>query len=104
MVSVLSRFESLSPRMSVSCVFSGNGVVDFTELASGLSVLCGGSRDDKVRAAFDLYDLNGDGFISLDEVRNARGRGFRGGGTTSCERPRPGPRMTCVRTIARALR
>ena len=39
--------------------FTGNGVVDFTELASGLSVLCGGSRDDKVKAAFSLYDING---------------------------------------------
>ena len=46
----------------------GNGVVDFTELASGLSVLCGGSRDDKVKAAFALYDINGDGFISLHEM------------------------------------
>merc|ERR1711871_1098438 len=46
----------------------GNGVVDFSELASGLSVLCGGSRDDKAEAAFSLYDYNGDGFISLDEM------------------------------------
>ena len=95
MVSVLSQFESLSPRMSASCVFSGNGVVDFTELASGLSVLCGGSRDDKVRAAFDLYDLNGDGFISLDEVRNARVEH-----TTAAKKPC----ITCVHTFARALR
>merc|ERR1711871_546591 len=46
----------------------GNGVVDFSELASGLSVLCGGSRDEKALAAFQLYDYNGDGFISLDEM------------------------------------
>ena len=39
----------------------GNGVVDFAELGSGLSVLCGGNRDSKVQAAFDLYDENGDG-------------------------------------------
>ena len=38
------------------------------ELTSGLSVLCSGSRDDKVRAAFDLYDYNGDGFITMDEI------------------------------------
>ena len=37
----------------------GNGAVDFSELASGLSVLCGGSRDDKAAAAFSLYDYNG---------------------------------------------
>jgi Ca2+-binding EF-hand superfamily protein len=45
-----------------------NGVVDFCELASALSVLCGGSRDEKVEAAFALYDINGDGYISLDEM------------------------------------
>ena len=46
----------------------GNGVVDFSELASGLSVLCGGSRDDKAKAAFSLFDYNGDGYISLEEM------------------------------------
>ena len=46
----------------------GNGLVDFTELASGLSVLCGGTRDDKVQAAFQLFDTNGDGVISLEEM------------------------------------
>ena len=30
----------------------GNGVVDFSELASGLSVLCGGSRDAKQSGIF----------------------------------------------------
>ena len=45
-----------------------SGAVDFSELASGLSVLCGGSRDDKAEAAFALYDYNGDGFISLEEM------------------------------------
>ena len=42
----------------------GNNAVDFSELASGLSVLCGGSRDEKAEAAFALYDYNGDGYIS----------------------------------------
>merc|ERR1719453_1002646 len=46
----------------------GNGVVDFTELSSGLTVLCGGEPKDKARVAFDLYDYNGDGVISLDEM------------------------------------
>jgi hypothetical protein len=45
-----------------------DGVVDFPELTSGLSVLCDGSRDDKVRAAFDLYDFNRDGYITMDEI------------------------------------
>ena len=46
----------------------GNGVVDFTELSTGLTVLCGGQRDEKARAAFNLYDYNGDGVISLEEM------------------------------------
>ena len=46
----------------------GNDAVDFSELASGLSVLCGGSRDEKAEAAFALYDYNGDGYISLEEM------------------------------------
>ena len=45
-----------------------DGTVDSQELSSGLSVLCGGSRDEKVRAAFALYDVNGDGFIDLEEM------------------------------------
>ncbi|CAK9094657.1 Recoverin family protein DDB_G0274781 [Durusdinium trenchii] len=45
-----------------------NGLVDFEELGSGLSVLCAGSREDKVRAAFDLYDYNKDGYITVDEM------------------------------------
>lgn len=45
-----------------------NGIIDHKELASGLSVLCAGSKEDKVRAAFTLYDLNSDGFISLHEM------------------------------------
>ncbi len=32
-----------------------SGSVDFIELTSGLSVLCGGDADTKIRAAFELY-------------------------------------------------
>ena len=50
---------------------NGDGVVDFTDLATGLSVLCGGSREEKavaLRAQFDFYNDNGDGVISLKEM------------------------------------
>ena len=46
---------------------NNDGAVDVAEFLSGLSVLVGGSRDAKIRAAFDLYDLNENGYISLDE-------------------------------------
>ncbi|KAJ1453232.1 hypothetical protein M885DRAFT_524898 [Pelagophyceae sp. CCMP2097] len=47
----------------------GDGTVDAAELASGLAVLCGGSRDDKVRMAFALFDSDGDGLIDARELR-----------------------------------
>ena len=34
----------------------GDGVVDSTDLSSGLSVLCGGTRDERALVAFALYD------------------------------------------------
>ena len=43
-------------------------LVDFSELASGLSILCGGQSDNRVRSAFALFDFNGDGFISVEEM------------------------------------
>ncbi len=40
-------------------VFDANadGVVDSRELVSGLSFLCGGSNDDRVKSAFALYGM-----------------------------------------------
>lgn len=46
----------------------GNGIIDFAEIASGVSVLCEGHPADKAKAAFKLYDYNDDGVISLDEM------------------------------------
>ena len=45
-----------------------DGVIDGKELISGLTVLCGGDRDSKIRAAFVLYDKNDDGFIDRHEL------------------------------------
>ncbi|DAZ96202.1 TPA: hypothetical protein N0F65_012392 [Lagenidium giganteum] len=64
----LSRLRLVLDRLFTLFDVDGNGVVDFCELSSGLSVLCGGSREQKVRSAFALYDLNQDGYISLDEM------------------------------------
>ncbi|GMF28972.1 unnamed protein product [Phytophthora fragariaefolia] len=64
----LTRLRLILNRLFVIFDEDRNGSVDFCELCSGLSVLCGGSREEKVRAAFSLYDLNQDGFISLDEM------------------------------------
>ena len=62
------RFNQMCDNLFALFDTDGNGYVDFNELASGLSILCGGSSHDKVRAAFNLYDINKDGFISLEEM------------------------------------
>ncbi|KUF99653.1 Short-chain specific acyl-CoA dehydrogenase [Phytophthora nicotianae] len=64
----LARLRLILNRLFIIFDENQDGTVDFCELTSGLSVLCGGSREEKVRAAFSLYDLNQDGFISLDEM------------------------------------
>eukprot|EP00505_MAST-04D_sp_SCG-Rhode-Island_P001937 Stramenopile-MAST_4_protein_1937 len=47
----------------------GNGAVDFSELVCGLTVLSGGSGDDKARAAFSQFDHNGEGVITLEKMQ-----------------------------------
>jgi Ca2+-binding EF-hand superfamily protein len=52
--------EEMPPDELVSQLFDlfdvdGSGTVDFAELTSGLAILCGGSADERIRAAFDLY-------------------------------------------------
>ena len=47
---------------------NGDDQVDFTELATGLSVLCGSPSDENVAAAFSLYDLDNRGVISFDDM------------------------------------
>ncbi|CAM9206750.1 unnamed protein product [Choristocarpus tenellus] len=44
------------------------GKVDFCDLGCGLSVLCGGSRDDNVEAAFGLFDTDRDGYMTVHEL------------------------------------
>lgn len=49
----------------VSCVSYFILLQDFV---IGLSVLARGSLQEKLRWAFSLYDINGDGYITKDEV------------------------------------
>lgn len=48
---------------------NSDGIVSYDELAAGLSVFCSGSTDDKVAAAFALYDKDQDGFVSKVEMQ-----------------------------------
>jgi Ca2+-binding EF-hand superfamily protein len=45
-----------------------NGRIDFSELVCGLSVLCKGTSEEKIKYAFRGYDLDSDGYITQEEL------------------------------------
>ncbi|KAG5635345.1 Calcineurin subunit B [Sphagnurus paluster] len=48
---------------------SGGGTVDFQEFVGGLSAFSSrGGRDEKLKFAFKVYDVDRDGFISNGEL------------------------------------
>jgi len=71
----LSADDALKAEMAVDRLFDALDVnhdqtVDITELSAGISILAGGSRDAKVRSAFEMYDTDGNGYISPQEMYN----------------------------------
>eukprot|EP01053_Blabericola_migrator_P013431 Blabericola_migrator_1__13430@NODE_963_length_5889_cov_140_567846_g668_i0_p1_GENE_NODE_963_length_5889_cov_140_567846_g668_i0NODE_963_length_5889_cov_140_567846_g668_i0_p1_ORF_typecomplete_len1075_score132_77Pkinase/PF00069_25/1_2e16EFhand_1/PF00036_32/3_3e06EFhand_1/PF00036_32/6e06EFhand_1/PF00036_32/6_6e02EFhand_6/PF13405_6/0_0013EFhand_6/PF13405_6/4_3e05EFhand_6/PF13405_6/4_8e03PH/PF00169_29/7_2e11EFhand_5/PF13202_6/0_00013EFhand_5/PF13202_6/2_5e05EFhand_5/PF13202_6/1_2e04Pkinase_Tyr/PF07714_ len=45
-----------------------NGVIDFEEFSNGLAILSSANLNNKLRFIFNMYDLNGDGQLSRDEM------------------------------------
>lgn len=45
-----------------------SGLISFEDFVQGLSILSRGSLDEKLRWTFSLYDINGDGFITREEM------------------------------------
>ncbi|CAG9314763.1 unnamed protein product [Blepharisma stoltei] len=54
-----------------------NGTLEEDEIINSLVVLCGGTPDEKIEAVFMLYDTNGDGLISFDELLAHQTAAFR---------------------------
>jgi len=47
---------------------NNDGVVDLSEFICGLSILCKGTPEEKLKLSFKAYDLDGNGFISEEEL------------------------------------
>lgn len=61
--------RSSYPSSRLELTSSGSGTVDFQEFVGGLSAFSSkGGRDEKLRFAFKVYDMDRDGYISNGEL------------------------------------
>jgi len=73
-VSALTHEEQAQAKVVRSKLFdifdsNGDGTLDHRELLAGLSVLCGGSGEEKAHFAFELFDADKDGTLSMAEMK-----------------------------------
>ena len=50
------------------CDADNSGTIDPEEMLNSVVLLSGGSEDAKIEAVFELYDLDGNGLITMDEL------------------------------------
>lgn len=62
------RLVELAPRCYAVFDVDGDGTVDGRELAAGLVGVCGGEPLDKAKTLFRLYDSDGSGGITKEEM------------------------------------
>lgn len=68
-ISYLTDAPMLPPRMIAIFDEDGGGDVDFQEFVSGLSAFSSkGNKEEKLRFAFKVYDIDRDGYISNGEL------------------------------------
>lgn len=68
-----SQNVQLPPQNVSNAVFDlfdkdDNDSVDMMELICGVSLLCKGNEEEKVQAVFMMFDTNGDGFVTENEM------------------------------------
>ena len=68
-----SDFNQIKKQQALKILFDNideekSGSVDRIQALNKLIVMCGGTSDSKSEATFMLYDLNGDGLLSFDEL------------------------------------
>ncbi|KAK3589651.1 hypothetical protein CHS0354_015149 [Potamilus streckersoni] len=65
---------------------NGNGMVDFKEFILGLCISGSTDFETKLKWAFNMYDINGDGFITKDEMEQIIEAFYK---MTNCKTPSP---------------
>ena len=48
--------------------YDKSGLLDSEEIANCLALMCGGSINDKIYSAFNLFDVNNSMTLSFDEL------------------------------------
>ena len=61
--------EAISNRLFEIFDKDKNGSIDFKEFIETIEIIIGGKKEDKIKFAFDLHDLDDSGFIDRSELK-----------------------------------